>query len=173
MVADDGTGQLAASVVIAIAMVTTVYMDIRYQRIPNWLTFPLMAVGLAWWALDGGVEGLLTGLAGLVTGLGVFGLFALLGAMGTGDVKLMAGVGAMVGFPHIVAVLFLTAIAGGVEALVVVIWRGQARAAFRRFAAKLRPGFLGGKKEAPTQEPILIPYGVAVAAGTLWSLAYL
>ena len=71
--------------------------DLRMRKIPNWLTITLILSGLAHGALAATGPGIGLSIAGmLVAPLIPFVLFAL-GAMGAGDVKLMAGVGAWLG----------------------------------------------------------------------------
>ena len=159
---------LSVCVIVAAAVVTAVYTDVRYGRIPDWVSVPLMVLGLALGYHHAGLPGLVRAVHGLVVGLTAFGLLALLGAMGLGDVKLVAGVGAMVGYPHVVAVLLLTAIAGAMEAFIVGVWTNRLGTCAKRLLHKLRRSAAMPQKP----EPVLVPYGVAIAAGTLWSMVY-
>ncbi len=74
-----------------------VYTDSRRGIIPNRLTVPAMAGGLALRALLGGWDGFLTGGAGLLTGFGVLLVPFLFLRLGAGDVKLMGALGAFLG----------------------------------------------------------------------------
>src|SRR5512136_548273 len=89
-------------IVLAIAAIT----DVRTRRIPNWLTYPTMGAGLSYHVYANGWQGFLFGLEGLLLGFALLLVFYLLGGMGAGDVKLMAGVGSILG-PKIVFVAFL------------------------------------------------------------------
>lgn len=101
----------------AILSVAVVF-DIRSREIPNALSWGLLGVGLAatllrlhnigWLSLAGGV------LFGFLAGLGLFRL----NAFGGGDVKLIASLGAVMGFKDIIGVLFYVAIFGGILAVV-------------------------------------------------------
>src|SRR6516164_1590830 len=99
---------------IAIAAVS----DIRSRRIPNWLTFGGMLVGLAVNAALLGSRGLKTSALGLLVGFGVYFALYLFRAIGAGDVKLMGAVGALVGPSNWWSVFLVAAIAGGVAALI-------------------------------------------------------
>ncbi len=134
------------------------WRDLRSRRIPNSLTLPALLIGIVGHGLADGLPGAGSALAGAAVGGVVLGLFYLLGGMGAGDVKLMAAVGALLGWPLAVAALLCTAIAGGVLALVWVICRWLASG--RRTAR-------GGA----SLRKIRLPYGVAIAAGTLWIIA--
>ena len=79
--------------------------DLRSARIPNWLTYSglLTALVLRFGVL--GWPGLKSGTVGML-GAGVFFFFLLvIGAMGGGDVKLMASVCAWSGSEQVIAIL--------------------------------------------------------------------
>ena len=82
---------------VSAVLVEAACIDGRQLRVPNWLTYHFMVVGLAFWVYFGGVAGLLWSLEGLAVGLvALLPLYAI-GGMGAGDVKLLAGVGAWIG----------------------------------------------------------------------------
>jgi prepilin peptidase CpaA len=90
--------------------------DLRSRRIPNWLTFSLVLSGIAQ-SIAFGSAAVCTPSASLL-GLGVgfalpFLLFAL-GALGGGDVKLLAGVGAWFGPAAVFNVFVIAAVVGAV-----------------------------------------------------------
>ena len=95
-------------------------LDLKTRKIPNWLTFSLIGVGLVISLLPVGLITPAQAVVGFFAGLALpFVLFAI-GALGAGDVKLMAGIGACLGAKAAVAIF----IAAMVVALVIVI--GQA-----------------------------------------------
>src|SRR5215468_1352645 len=110
---------LAAAVAVVAAII-----DVRERRIPNRITYPAMIVGLALQALMHGWHGLLLGLEGGLLFGGVFFLFHLVRAMGAGDVKLAAALGCIVGPGNSWQVMFATAVAGGVMAILVMVFTG-------------------------------------------------
>lgn len=144
--------------------------DIRTYRIPNYLTIGTALTGLVYQATFHGANGLGNGLLGLV--LGFFLLFPvyLLGGMGAGDVKALAALGTWLG-PSLTLMLFCyMAIAGGLIALGVLIYKGLLWAKMRQSWSYLlswilfRPTGLtpGPPPKADVQG---IPYGVAIAIG--------
>ena len=88
--------------------------DLRSRRIPNWLTFSLVLGGIAQSIAFGVVSSPGTSLLGLLVGFALpFVLFAM-GALGGGDVKLLAGVGAWFGAQAALATFCIAAIVGAV-----------------------------------------------------------
>jgi leader peptidase (prepilin peptidase)/N-methyltransferase len=98
------------------------------RRIPNPLVLALLfvaAIQAAW--LEGATP--LAAALGLAAGGGAFLVVAWLGrgAMGMGDVKLAAALGALLGFPLIVPGLLLGTLAGGLVALALLVTRRAGR----------------------------------------------
>jgi prepilin peptidase CpaA len=99
--------------------------DVRSRRIPNLITLPAIAFGLLLHAVFGGWRHLATAAAGgLICGL-IFLVFYLAGGMGAGDVKLITATGCIAGLSLIGHLLILTALAGGVMAIGMALYRGQ------------------------------------------------
>ena len=96
--------------------------DIGWRRIPNWLTVAGAAGGLAC-AASGGWRSLGLAAAGAAVGFLLLLPFHLFGAMGGGDVKLMAAYGAFLGPAGILLAGVFTAMLGGVCAAVVMLCR--------------------------------------------------
>jgi prepilin peptidase CpaA len=166
---------------VALALATTAAVsDVREHRIPNWLTYPGMILGMVLRGvlLRGGLFGL-KGLASAVEGLllagGIMFLFYAVRAMGAGDVKLMAAVGSLVGPKHAIVVLLATAICGGLMAIIVAVYRGRMGATLRNLGSVVwfhaRSG-LQAHPELNLDNPtaLRMPYGLAIAAGTLYAL---
>jgi len=169
---------LAIRILLVLLVVAASVFDIRKHRIPNWLTIAgvVLAVALNTFLFE--MAGLWYSLKGLGLAFAIyFGLYLLRG-MGAGDVKLMAGVGAAVGLYNWLGILFLTAIFGGVAAVVLAASKGRIQRTFRNMwlmLMSLRQG------RAPYQDnpeldvgsdlALRLPHGVVIAAGTLAFLA--
>lgn len=158
---------------LVVLLVTAVGTDIRFSRIPNWLTFPSMGVALAMHTWLNGIHGALFSLAGLGAGFGILLLFYIAGGIGAGDVKLMAAIGAMVGPHGVLSVALLSALAGGLYALGAMGYQWGLAATGQRlvYAAcgVVLAGGTGWMKEF--QLPFKLRYGLAIAAGTLLFLS--
>lgn len=100
-------------------------MDVHGRRIPNWLTIGLAFGGIAQSMAGWGLVPPTQSLLGLVVGfMALFLLFAI-GAVGGGDVKLMAAVGAWVGPIPILAIFCIAAVVGMAIVLAQALWQGR------------------------------------------------
>jgi prepilin peptidase CpaA len=157
---------------LAIASVGAV-KDFRGHRIPNWLTYSGLIAALVARIGLGGWPGLHGGLAGMLFAGGIFFLLFLLGGMGGGDVKLMAAVGAWVGFAQVEILLIISAIAGGLLAAGYVLVHKRMFESLRNVVELVRHHLTEGFAPHPTlnvqQEGTLrLPYGLAIAIGTFY-----
>lgn len=154
---------------VAIAAAT----DLHNHRIPNWLVatalllaLPLqtylhgLGVGTSAWAL-----GALTGLAPLLVAY-------LLRAVGAGDAKLMAAIGAFVGPHAVLQIVLATFLVGGLMALAVMLSRKQTRQALANLTAQflwLPMAWHGpaSGSDIKIEKTYRLPYAVAIAGGVL------
>jgi prepilin peptidase CpaA len=124
--------------------------------------------GSAWWSM----------LAGLAAGLAMMLPLYALRAMGAGDVKLMAMVGAFIGAGPVVWATLCTLIAGGILSIVYMLGRGVAAQTLNNLRALLfdwtvRAGSGQGIRVAPLENTAArLPYALAIALGTLASLLW-
>ena len=109
-----------AALALAALLLAAAGFDLAHRRIPNWLTFSGLLLGLCWHIVTGGGPGLVFALEGL----GVAGLTVLLWmakALGAGDVKLLGVVGVWMGPVFLLWTLLGTIFAGALLALAVVV----------------------------------------------------
>lgn len=147
-----------------------VYSDLRWRKIPNYLTLPAVALGFLLNFLGDGWSGVLSAFFGLVVGMSLLMLPYLLGGMGGGDVKLMGALGTLLGSHAILYVFLYTSLVGGLIAIVVAVANQSLIETFKRIWLFLKCIFLFRApstgalvfKKSPT-----MPYGVAIGAGTL------
>jgi prepilin peptidase CpaA len=148
-------------------------IDIYCRRIPNWLTVPSLLLGLvANWAVYGWI-GVERGFGGIATAVIVMGVLCFLGGMGMGDLKLAAAVGAWTGAPALLFSFVITAMAGGVIAVVYAIWKRRLGAALSSTASFLNFGWPGAAAHSRVRvtDPgaFAIPYAPAIAVGVIVS----
>ncbi|MGI5836451.1 MAG: A24 family peptidase [Chloroflexota bacterium] len=167
---------LTGAILVGI-MVAAVYTDLRFGRIPNALTLGMAALGLLLNLLFGGFEGGLASVEGWLLGAGLFFAFFALGAMGAGDVKLLAAVGAIKGPYFVFNAFIFTGLAGGAIALLVVLRRRQVGYLAASMVMQLQSLiYTGGIVRPSSRESsaLRFPYGLAIAAGSIaalfWSL---
>ena len=105
----------------------SLFWDLRERRIPNFLTFTGILVGLGLQTAIYGVDGLLGSFLGL--GLGLLVLFPLFAVskFGAGDVKLLAAIGALRGFQFLWRAALLGAVSGGFLALLALAYHRELR----------------------------------------------
>jgi prepilin peptidase CpaA len=106
--------------VLALVLVAGV-CDFRSRRIPNWLTVTAALLGFAANAVTTQLAGLGIAALGLGLAMSVYLPLYLLRAMGAGDVKLMAAVGAIVGPSNWLCIFIAAALVGGVIAVCLAV----------------------------------------------------
>jgi prepilin peptidase CpaA len=158
---------------LACATVGAVY-DITSRRVPNLLTFPAIALGLMMHLLLGGWRQLLSAVAaGSLCGLLFLGMY-LAGGMGAGDVKLMTAIGCLSGLSLVGPFLLATALAGGVMALGLALYRGRLYDTLgnvRRIVVHFGTHGIAPHPELNlgNASTLRLPYAVAIAIGSAFS----
>jgi prepilin peptidase CpaA len=146
-----GWPQLLLVTGLVLALLWAAWGDLRTRIIPNPLNAGIaLAAPLWWWA--SGLPLWPNMALQLAVGAIVFALFALffmVGAMGGGDVKLVAALALWLPFELVLAMLFIMALAGGVVTIATMIVH----------RIRVQPG----RPE--------IPYGIAISAAGLWVIA--
>lgn len=147
--------------------------DLRTRRIPNLLTVGALALALALRAVLGGGM-LVEGVQGAALALAVtFPLFAVR-ALGGGDVKLLMAAGALLGPAATLVALLLSAVVGWVLALGVVVRRRAVLPVLVSCGELVRywitAGRAGSMPRLDAPGALAIPYGVAIAVGSLGAL---
>jgi prepilin peptidase CpaA len=130
--------------------------DVRTRRIPNWLTAGALIGGLLVNLLVGGPQGVLSALAGAGLGFALLIPFYVIRAMGAGDVKLLAALGALLGPETLLVAAAAGALVGGLMSLIILARRGRlSLAVHQMFIMHVIPTPSGAKA----------PYAVAIAMG--------
>lgn len=136
---------------LAVSLLACCWWDLKTRTIPNWLNLAIAFGAAAFWIAVGlpvwPEVALRVGVA-FVT-FWVFAAAFAMGAMGGGDVKLIAALALWLPWQAVLVLLFLMSIAGGVLTL----------------------GYLIRHKLAKREEKLEIPYGVAIAFGGLWLIS--
>ncbi|MBM3739161.1 MAG: prepilin peptidase [Acidobacteria bacterium] len=128
--------------------------DLARRTISNWTSLAALAAGLVCQSLAGGWRGAGSALLGAIVGFAAFYIVHVLGGRGGGDVKLMAGLGAVVGIGQLLMALIWVSLTGGVIALGVLGWSAAAKI--------VRPSRAGAV--------MAIPYAPAIVGGVWLTL---
>lgn len=155
------TGEIlvaACGILLALGLAVAAATDLHARIIPNRLNLAIALLApLAWWAQSYSLwpdVGMQVGLA-----VAVFVPFLLMfhfGAMGGGDVKLIAALALWIAPRFLMPFLLMMAIVGGVIAAIMLV------------QSRLRQPALptgGGEDTPPAPE---VPYGVAIAVAGWW-----
>ena len=97
--------------VLAPTLVIITVVDIKHQIIPDVITLPGLALGLAAGSYSIGYA---NSFMGFLLGCGLFYLLAILsnGGLGGGDIKYIAAAGAFVGWQKVLLIIFIGAVLG-------------------------------------------------------------
>jgi prepilin peptidase CpaA len=159
-------------------VITAAIFDLRSRRIPNWLTLSGILLGFALNAVlayPWPLEGLKNAGLGMLFAFAVYFVLYLIHAMGAGDVKLMAAVGAILASPFGWFKLFLvTALIGGVFALVLLVFKGRLRKTFWNVAYLVNelgharaPYMTREELDVKSPKAVTLPHGFTIAVSCL------
>lgn len=185
------TPTMVATLVISLLctlLLAAVWTDVKSRRIPNRLVLlgvvsglllnTVLPQGYGFISSLPGAIGFWKALAGLGLGFAILLPMYVLRAMGAGDVKLMAMVGAFLGPNAIIGAILVTFIVGGVLTLLVVVRNGSLRLLLDNLRTMLVLSFIKStvlhqmpKVEAAPVSAGKMPYGVAIALGTFSYIA--
>jgi prepilin peptidase CpaA len=160
----------ALAIIAGVVGVAACIDDLSRRQISNWISCSAFGSGMILQTVQHGWRGAGSALLGSLAGAGVFLIFYLLGGMGGGDVKLMAGFGALLGVSKLLQAALWTAGCGGLMALAVIAaragrnwWTRKKSADAGDPAAESLVARAGGNAES-------IPYAPAIAVGVWLSL---
>ena len=136
---------------LTLLLLAACWFDVKARTIPNWLNLVIAALALPfWWSIGLALWpdiALQIGVAALV--LFAFALAFAIGAMGGGDVKLIAALALWLPWQAVVLLIFIMSVAGG--ALTAAMYLRH--------------------KLAKRTERLEVPYGLAIAFGGLWLIS--
>ena len=128
------------AIVLTLVLVSIAMIDADTQLIPDSIVLPLMWLGLAmslWHPMSGAntlfispSDAIVGALAGYLTLWSIFWIFKIVtgkDGMGYGDFKLLAALGAWMGWQQLPLIIMLSAIVGVVINVAMIVTRGQDR----------------------------------------------
>ena len=172
--------------VVTITLIVAAVIDGLKLKVPNWITFPLILSGWAFsaWAYAADGQAWYIGLGwsvlGTAVGFALLGPLWMIGGMGAGDVKLLMGVGAWVYSAHTFYAFCVSAIVGGVLAVLMVLAAGAWQKHYQQFwkiaheITSIRdPDKLAEIAAERKPRMTLLPYGIPICIGTILYFAWM
>lgn len=179
-------GQLTVSIAFFIALFAGLH-DLFTRRIPNWLTFPAMGLGIGVQSYLLGWQGLQNAGLGLLLGFALYFPFFAAGqfgfkVFGAGDVKLLMALGAWTDWRQCLTIGLLSILVAAVYAIIDVTRAGRlfafCRALYRFFLSVFIKGFdvewpaLDGKRTFSYGLAMTVATGISIyleqVGKTLW-----
>jgi prepilin peptidase CpaA len=155
-----------AAVLLGGVLLAAGLTDLFQRKVYNGLTYPALAAGVL---LHSAVLGW-TGLGFSLTGAAVGGLIFFpafwVGGMGAGDIKLMAVVGAFLGWKFALNAAVDTAVLGGMFATAYLLAKGELGPTLRRMFKLFLPAPQPAPAEAASRDAASLPYAVFIALGS-------
>jgi prepilin peptidase CpaA len=165
---------IIVQVFLVLLVVPAAIFDFRQRRVPNWLALAGLLLGIALNTFLYETTGLWMSLKGLGLAFLIYFPLYLLRGMGAGDVKLMAAVGAIAGWGNWLGIMFLTALFGGVAAIVMVVAKKRFRNTFENIGLILlsvrhghAPFESNPQLDVGSSQSVRLPHAVVIAFGTL------
>ena len=145
--------------------------DLRWRRIPNWLTYPAIPCAVILHSIGGGWHGARLSLLGTALGLGLLLPFVLIRSLGGGDWKLVGGLGAFFGPARLMEVLVWAVLINGIMAVCLIIWKRRVGQTLRNLghmtAAFFSLHLPGSELTIENPDAAKVPFGVAAAIAVL------
>lgn len=124
-----------AALILTWALISLAVIDLDHQLLPDSITLPLLWLGLLLtltsWGLPVSTASALTGAAaGYLSLWSLYWIFKLLTGregMGYGDFKLLAVLGAWLGWQHLLSIVILSSLSGAVVGIALMLFAGRDR----------------------------------------------
>jgi len=160
---------------LIVLLLVAAYTDVAHRKIYNWLTFPIIGLGLG---LAGGETVLndnwghfMPIILSLAISLVIYLIPFFLGWIGGGDLKLMVAISCLQGASPFGAgfmmhSIFNITLVGAVMAILLLIWKGTLlKGVAGSFKLLVHP--MANKEE---EQVLTIPYGIAISIGTFLTI---
>lgn len=156
-------------------LTAALFTDIRWMRIPNWITLPALIGGLLLQLIINGWQGLLFSLCGSGAGFLLLLIMYFIGAVGAGDVKLFAAIGAWTGVLFSLQVIVYSVLLGAVVGWIIILYRRETGRRLRSIISRTA-GFLLLRNVSPVKgregELLRFPFMLAVFPGFICAYLY-
>jgi prepilin peptidase CpaA len=160
----DGS-HIAGGTILALALLISVYTDVRYGKILNRVVLPCIPLGLLIFGVGTGLKGVLFSLEGMGVASIALLVAATLKWIAPGDAKLILAVGALTGPTFAASTMVLGSLIGGIIALLMLARRRllapMATSAVVAFGSRMPFSAVWSARAG------YMPYSVAIALGAI------
>lgn len=163
---------MLVDIVVLLVTCACVYTDLHRRKIYNLILLPTVLLAIGYHIYIDGLAGGLFSLQGFTLGLALLFIPYMAGGIGAGDVKLLGTIGALKGTAFIFNAFLAGAIAGGILAIFYMVKNKRLVMTLKKiFTSFFLPMSIAGNDLTGNMEEddksITIPYGAAIAIGTL------
>lgn len=171
---------------VSLFCIVAAYIDGKQLKVPNAITFPMIIAGWLYSTIaysmagEAWYTGLGWSLAGTAIGLACLYPFYMIGGMGAGDVKMLAGIGAWVHCSDTFYAFCLTTIIGAAMSILMIVFSKSGRKHYAQFFTIFNeittirnPEKLAEIAKARKSSMRLLPYGIPIAIGTILHFAWM
>lgn len=160
------------NILLGISLGLASTLDLKYRRIPNWLTLAIAIIFITFNSVTLGFDGFIHSVTGLLAGIALLWIPFALGGMGGGDVKLLGAIGAGIGPVAVLHVFLWSAVFGAIFSIVESIRQKRLKTTLKNVKERLllillRQKFVAEKDVQCSQKPIYIPYAISLSLGTI------
>ena len=163
------------NICLIVMILCVLIFDLKVQRIPNYITFSGIIIGLTLYTVTSGISGLFDGILGMLAGIALLLIPFSMRGIGGGDVKLLGAIGAFKGVQFVFNTFLASAVFGGIIAVVIIIYKGKIietlKWCFKSLYKIILLLFTNGRRNIQSggfpAKGIAYPYGLAISLGTL------
>lgn len=162
--------------ILAVFILIAFYLDVRYYKIPNWLTMSAILIGLIYHGITDGFSGIIFSFLGILAGGGILLLFYMFKGVAAGDVKLFAAIGAITGVQFTLYGLMYSVLLAGLIGVIIIVFRKdlilRVYYGIVRFFNALFKRDMKDLEKFKKQEAIRFPFMYAVLPGLIITTYY-
>lgn len=163
--------------ILIVLLITAFIYDVKFHKIPNWLSAGGMLVGIVFHLISGGIDGLIFSFLGLLIAGGIFLILYVFKAIGAGDVKLFAAIGSIVGVQMVLYMMMYSIIVAGVIGIVILLFTRtflqKMTSALFHFIGSILSRDLSRLEEYKTTKSTRFPFMYAVIPAVMLTYYYM
>ncbi|PHS11681.1 MAG: hypothetical protein COA78_09205 [Blastopirellula sp.] len=172
-------------IVVCAAICVATVTDLRFLKVYNWLTLPLLALGLGYHTITSGWPGFTGALLNAVVIFAILFIPYMLGAMGAGDLKLVAALAAWLGTSTVFTIVSISLFATGFYSLAMLAQQQRLADAWFNFQMsifriRMLAQHMGNDEGERVHEMAktsegrarLVPFSVMIAFGTIVTIIW-